>query len=332
MNKTLSTVALAIFTFSAFAQKSGSEPLKYEANEYDLKKVDRPYAYKSTGQQFRERMDAFWKVANAQAKPFVSKAEYIQYRNSMWQLSYADAKIAKRLENFVAAINAASDEHLSRDGYRNKIYHMAFPVSVAINEGWGSDVVDVVLTDSWRDLDNYISVLEKDDKSLSKVSMLLSALYENDLRISQENSKTCPYNVVVDKPLQKDRIDVYFCDVRMADMIRNLDLYPQDRQLAGPIKNYTTLKEQSSNLLHFLENSRADAANNISYVKIYPKSASSVAKVDLNENTEWYLYAFRNGSLYYSYMALPCSPSNTCTIKEQMLTAEEKQLNEVAPQ
>jgi cytochrome c biogenesis protein ResB len=203
---------------------------------------------------------------------------------------------------------------------------------VAIKEGWGNDVVDVVLTDSWRDLDAYITKKSRDDKSLAMVASLVATHYETDIKITRENSKTCPYNIVVDKPLQKDKIEVYFCDVRLANLIKNLELYPQDRLLAGPIGNYASLKEQSSNLLHFLNNSKDDAANNVHYIKISSKSPSSTAKVDLNENTEWYMYAFRNDALYYSYMALPCSPFNTCTLKEQMLTAAEKELNAVAPQ
>ena len=320
---------LACFALSSFAQES----LKYEANDYDLKKVDKPYAYKSTGQQFRERMDAFWKISNSQAKNFTSKEDYKKFLNNLQHLSYGDEKIAKRLNNFIVAINvASSSSHIAIDGYRNKIYHTAHPISVAINEGWGNDVVDVVLTDSWRDMDAYMFKMSKDDNSLKNVATQISTLYENDLIITRENSKTCPYNIVVDKPLQKDKIEVYFCDVRISNQIKNLDLYPQDRLLAGPIGNYASMKEQSSNLLHFLNNLKENAANNIHYIKISSKSASSTAKVNLNENTEWYMYAFRNDALYYSYMALPCSPFNTCTIKEQMLSAAEKQLNEVAPQ
>lgn len=322
MNKIIPGLALACITLSAYAQP------KYEANEYDLKKVDKPYAYKSTGQQFRERMESFWKISNSQSVNFISTSDYIKFLKDFETLTYPNEKINGRLANFVSAIKAASNEYIAIDGYRNKLYHTAFPISIAIKEEWGDDVMDVALSDKWRELNEYISMMASNDNRLSDVAKVVKENYANDIAMMASNAKTCPYNIVIDKPLQKDKFDIYFCEARIANNINNLGVYPQDRLLVGPIRGYTTMKDESANLLYYLSNAQKDKGNNIHYVKFNGKSADHKAVEQLNENTEWYMYAFRNGSLYYSYMALPCSNFNTCTIKELLLTEDAKQIEE----
>lgn len=330
MNKLLSAIAFTCIGFSAYAQ-SNKESLKYEANQYDVRKEEKAYSYKSTGQLFKERMDAFRKISDSKAKSFISNNDYNKFLDHFSTLRYSDEKAGKRLENFNAALTAASNTpHITKDGYRNKLYHTAFPLQVAVEEEWGTDVMDVVLSDAWRDLNSYVGMLAKDDRSLSGIAMQVNTGYIHDLGIMNENAKTCTYNIFVDKPLQKDKIEVYFCETRIANLINNLGIYPQDRLLTGPIGNYTTLRDESKNLLHFLENAKHDKSNNIHYIKFTPKSPSAKAQEELQESTEWYMYAFRNGALYYSYMALPCSRFNTCTIKELMLTDDMKQLEEGA--
>lgn len=289
---------------------------KYEDNAYDLQKVDKVFTRKNTGRQFNDHLNAFRKISAEKASAFVNISDYKAFLGELERLSSSagDALNTERTKNFVAAIKTASTTNIADPEYRNRLYKTAYPIKMAIGEEWGDDILDVALSDAWSDLGPYIASRGKTSTLLADVATQVNEHMTKDIALMAQNkSGDCVYHVKIDKAIRKDEIRVFFCEQRLANEINRLKLYPEDRLLDGPIAGYEAMADESANLLHFL-------GNNTTY-KMYstkvasPKDPSSFDQ-QLDNNTEWYLYAFRNGKLYYSYMALPCSHLNTCTLKE----------------
>jgi hypothetical protein len=318
MKRIFLALPLVTLVLSSYAQSGKSADYKYGDNAYDLKKVDKIFTRKNTGQQFNQHLNAFRQISASKTPAYVNKTEYKAFLHELEQMPYnGSQQTTQRLQNFVSALSTASSVNMAHDEYRNRLHRIAKPVAIAISEEWGDDIIDVALSDAWGELSPYMTATGKNNLAVATVSGDVYGYWEKDVEIMSANkSQDCTYHVKIDKSLKNDKIQVFFVEQRLSNEIKKLKLYPEERLLEGPMNGYMAYKDESNNLMHFLSNNKTYKMHSAKYMS--PKDAPKFDQ-SLDNNTEWYMYAFRNGYLYYSYMAVPCSHLNTCTLKELLV-------------
>jgi hypothetical protein len=309
MKKLCSLLALIGAAAYAYAQPT-TEQAKYEyqENKYDVRKVDEMYAPKSTGLQLEELMAAFKQISDKRTESYVSTERYRAFIKTFeHDRAESSDRTTGRISSFKAAVKTANMGPLSDDNYRNKLYRLTLPVHIAIDEEWGDDVINTVLTDAYLQLDDYISSRAAEDYRITEIAAAVKKNTDEDYAALMAGNEQCSYFLKASPDVVKDNVQVYFCDQKMFNRVKQL--YPQDRLLQGPVPAYTAQKDESQSLMHLFMNETG------SRHVVTAKADTKKSELRLNKNMRWYLCAFRGDRLYYSYMVLPCSHLNMCTIK-----------------
>jgi hypothetical protein len=203
----------------------------------------------------------------------------------------------------------------AKDDHRYSLYEISAPVYKVIDESWGNDVVDAVIREAYLNLYDYVrNKVNSGDHEFAHAMN-----YVNMDPVKTDESKgSCQYTVNIDKKvLQKDDIQVYFCDLALFKKISKK--YPGPL-LEGPVPGWQVYKEESDVVKALLQAYEPQKALPAYYVYMYKlKDYGNPATIQQNllKDNKWFVWVFRNGVLYYSYMALPCSDLSETTVYEE---------------
>ena len=93
--------------------------------------------------------------------------------------------------------------------------------------------------------------------------------------------------------------------------------------LEGPIAGWQSLEDESDvirTLLQAYEGKHALPAYYVYEYKLKDFGNPSTVQQSLYKDQDWFVWVFRNGVLYYSYMAHPCAKISKITVYEERPT------------
>lgn len=319
-NTILSTALLALASLSANAQTNGVD-YQYNNNTFSVAQQDKLFTKNSTGKVFYNRIHSFDSFSKASLKPFVSREEFLAYLDNFENI-YNTANV----NGYGAYIPALKTLHANvkslyrlstSDDHRAALYEIIAPVYKVVDESWGEDIVNPVLQEAYLNLYEYAAA-----KANSGQREFVSAMkYVNMDPIKVDESLgTCEYTVTIDKPvLQKDDIEIYFSDMALFKKISRK--YPGPL-LEGPIPGWTAMKDESGVVRAMLQayTGKKEIPAYYSYqYKLREFGNPATVQQNLVKNMNWFVWVFRNGVLYYSYMALPCADMSKITVYEERI-------------
>lgn len=313
------SVACILAVSASFAQGSRPVEYQYKNNTFNVAQQDKQLTNVSTGKLFYSRIQAFDSFNRKSLKPFMSKNMFVSYLEKFKGLTaianmngYSD--YAKAVE--VMYQNMKNLSRLSpNDDNTYALYEMSAPVYKVIDESWGNDMVDAVVQEAYLNLYDYV-----DMKVSSGVREFTNAWKYVDMSPVKTNEAagTCQYTVAIDKPvLRKDNIEVYFSDLALFKKISKRYSGPL---LQGPVPAWQALKDESDVVRALLQAYEAKKDKPAYYAYMYKLKDfgnPSTVQQNLLKDKKWFVWVFRNGMLYYSYMALPCADISKVTVYEE---------------
>lgn len=302
----------------AFAQTEVVE-YQYKNNTFSVAQQDKQLTRSSTGKIFYNRIKAFDSFSKRQLKPFISREQFVVYLNKFGELP----KIAgmNGYGDYADAITTlhANIKNLSRlsatDAHRYSLYEISAPVYKVIDESWGNDMVDVVIQEAYLNLYDYTKMkVASGDRAFANAMSYVNM----DPIKTNEAAGHCSYAVNIDKPvLKKDKIEVYFSDLALFKKISKK--YPADL-LQGPIPGWQAMSDESDvvrAMLQAYEGKKEIPAYYVYGYKLADYGNPATVQQNLHKDNKWFVWVFRNGKLYYSYMALPCADISKVTVYEE---------------
>lgn len=317
-NKIFSTAFLALASLSVFAQ-TNTVDYQYKNNTFSVVQQEKQLTNASTGEIFNNRIRAFDSFSRKSMKSYMSREHFVTYLSTFESLP----KIANAngYGNYVPAIrvlynNIKGLSKLSaKDDHRFALYEITAPVYKVIEESWGDDIINAVIQEAYLNLYDYCRMKSKSGErefvgAMSYINM--------DPIKADESVGYCQYTVNIDKPvLKKDEIEVYFCDLALFKKISQKYTGPL---LEGPIPGWEAMKEESAvvrALLQAYDGKKEIPAYYMHMYKLKDYGNPGTVQQNLLKGMKWFVWVFRNGSLYYSYMAIPCSDLSKTTVYEQ---------------
>lgn len=316
-SKVLLLAAIAV-SLSASAQIKVVE-YKYKDNSLSVAEQDKRFTNTSTGKLFYTRLKAFDSFSRKSILPYISREDFVVYLNNFNRLS----KLAKAngYDNHVVSVQTLTNNisNLSKlsneDGFRHMLYRVSKPVYQVIEENWGNDVVDAVIRESYLRLYDYTKMKVRGGDAAFAHAM---EYLDMDPIKTDESMGQCQYTVSIDQPvLAKDDIEVYFSDLALFKKIS--EKYPSGL-LEGPIAAWQAYKDESNivrSLLMAYEGEREIPAYYSYMYHLKEYGNPSTIQQNLFKDNKWFVWVFRSGILYYSYMALPCSDISKVTVYEE---------------
>ncbi|RYE26020.1 MAG: hypothetical protein EOP51_01985 [Sphingobacteriales bacterium] len=308
---TLSVMAVAMLQIAANAQKSN---LKYTDEGFDTKKVESTYALQTAGQQFAARMNTLYQQTSANAYARITRDQYASFLTSFQNLvglKSGNSTVSRNLSVLASIMNSVNDFAYNNDEYRNSIYRIAAPVNKAVTEDWGDEVVNVAIYNAYFDMREFVAKKSVDDAAMAMTLQLI-----DDNSINTQTKETCTYKVTVDPKLAKDSIEIYFTDPALYTMASKK--YPEAQLLAGPIRGWENNIDESAGVYSILKTYAAQTKHTGYTIYNYDIAAdgkNNTLNQPLYKDNKWFMWVFRNGKLYYSYMTEPCSMISRAQIK-----------------
>ncbi|MCB0700771.1 MAG: hypothetical protein H6551_04765 [Chitinophagales bacterium] len=318
MKTRILTLLLAFGATTVFAQNENVER-QYKNNGFSVQQQEQRFIPSPTGKKFNSRLKAFDNFSKKSLVSFISRQAFVTHLEALDAIS--DKAKMSGYNDYVSALNTlhTNIKNLSRlssaDGHRYKLYEISAPVIKVIDENWGQDVAEAVIDEAYLNLYEYTRM-----KAASGEAAFAGAMkYLNmDPIKTNEAMGQCLYTVKIDKEiLNKDEFEVYFTDLALFRKIAkryNGDL------LGGPISGWATKDNESASIRTMMQNNEAskDIAAYYTYVyKLKDFGNPSTVQQNLYKDNKWFVWVFRNGVLYYSYMAIPCSKQSTITVYEE---------------
>lgn len=318
--RTLTAAFLTVVALQASAQ-SNTVDYQYKNNTFSIAQQDKIFTKASTGKVFYTRVRAFDSFSRASLKPFVSRDEFIAYLNKFGELP----KIAtlNGYGNYEGAINIlygnikSLSKLSTKDDHRFTLYSIMHPVYKVIEESWGEDIINSVLQEAYLNLYEYTAM--KENSGEREFVNAMTYINMDPIKVN-EAAGTCEYTVSIDKPvLKKDDIEVYFCDMAL---FRKISRKYSGALLEGPINGWQAYEEESDivrNLLQAYEGKKKIPAYYSYGYKLKDYGNPATVQQNLLKGVNWFVWVFRNGKLYYSYMALPCADLSKITVYEERI-------------
>ena len=313
-------LALVLLASSATAQIKVVD-YQYKDNSFSVSQHDKMLTNKPTGKVYYSRLQAFDSFTKASLKPYLSRDQFYQYMEELKntpkraQMSgYGDFSNAIGMFcNNIRNLNRLS----SQEDFRYRLYQISMPVHKVINESWGNDVVDAVLKEAYLNLYEYTNMMAAGDPAYAAAPK-----YVDMAAIKTDESKgQCQFTVVIDEPvLKKDEIEVYFSDLAL---FRKISKKYSGSMLEGPIAGWESLEDESDvvrTLLQAYEGKHELPAYYVYEYKLKDFGNPSTIQQNLYKDQDWFIWVFRNGTLYYSYMAHPCAKISKVTVYEERPT------------
>lgn len=320
MKSKILLLATIIAAGSATAQMKVVD-YQYKNNTFSVAQQDKQLSNKTTGKIFYSRVRAFDSFSKKSVKKYISREDFVKYLGKFAGLTkiakmngYADQEEAINvMYNNLKGLSRLSND----DAFRLSLYNISAPVYKVIDESWGNDMVDAVIKEAYLNLYEYVKgLVAGGDRAYTN-----AMAYVNMDPIKTDESKGyCQFTVNIDTPvLKKDDIQVYFSDMPLFKKISKT--YDAGGLLEGPINGWAAYKDESEAILAQLQGYEGQKREIPAYyaygynLKDYGNPAT--VQQNLHKGMKWFVWVFRNGVLYYSYMAVPCSDLNTVTVYEE---------------
>lgn len=317
MRNKIYTLALLLSSATAFAQNDNVE-YRYNNNTFSVADQEKQLTYNSAGSIFYSRLQAFDSFNQKSLAPYVSRAAFNEFMSKFKTLP--DLAKANGYNNFVPAIQTfyTNVTNLSRisnqDAFRYRLYEIAAPVYKVIDENWGNDVVEAVIDGAYLDMYEYIRAKSNSEPAFAGAMSFVNM----DPIKTNEGAGQCTYTVAIDKPvMKKGNVEVYFTDLAL---FQKISRKYTGRLLSGPVSGWEARGDESQMIKAMLEG--YSGKKDIPAYYMYSFNMNSMGNVNtvqqnLYTDTKWAVWVFRNGKLYYSYMALPCTPQSKVTVYEE---------------
>ncbi|MBS1773028.1 MAG: hypothetical protein JST82_09205 [Bacteroidetes bacterium] len=222
-------------------------------------------------------------------------------------LKYNNATLVTPLSDYVELTKMVRTNVVGNDNYRRQFALISSRVIKARREGWSDDLYMYVLRESIIGTLNFLTEMSRNDAALK----LALAEIKMDQRYQD-----CNYNIVADAKMMDDPdMQMFICD-RM-EYILGADIYRYRETMPGVIKNYDKRKKESAELMGWLiQRSTQDRVKFIVPVSFSHNMADKKNEehLMLNKNTEWYVFLFYKGLLYYSDALPKCDNKTDVTI------------------
>jgi hypothetical protein len=306
----LSVLAITMCYINSNAQSN----LKYTDEGFNAKKVESTYTIQTAGQQFAKRMGTLYKQTEAASYKRITREQYATFLKSFQNLmgiKNGNSTMSRNLSVLASILNSVNDFAYNNDDYRNSLYRIAAPVYKSVMEDWGDEVTNVAIYNAYFDMREYVAKKSVDDNAMAMTLQMI-----DDNSINTQTKETCTYKVAIDPKIAKDSVEIYFTDPALFAIASKK--YPEDQLLAGPIIGWENNIDESASVRGMLKSYAAETKHN--GYNIYAYDISTDAKnTSLNQplykDNKWFMWVFRNGKLYYTYMAEPCSMISKATIK-----------------
>ena len=301
-------LSLAFLFISATA--SAQSTRVYSDEGFNTKSTEKRYDIQSPGKQFNARMRALYAVSDSghitqsRYNDFVS--EFMTLANS--SQTAGNPAIQSKMKTLSRIVTDLNDVAYNIDGNRDQIYHLVQPIYKAATENWGDEVVSAAIANAYFNLKEYVLYMSDD----AKLRRGINIINENPIDIA--GSSTCPYTVQLNKNVRNDKIDVYFSNIGLFN--KAAKKFPEDMLLAGPVLAYENYKDESASIMNMLKTYSEMSDHSSIYFAAANTKADAKGNVinQLNTDTKWYVWVFRNDKLYYSYMVEPCSDMSKCQV------------------
>lgn len=318
MKSRILLLAAALVSTTGFAQMKTVE-YQYGNNSFSVAQQEAQLTNATTGKLFYTRLKAFDSFNRASLKPYLSRAQFYQFMEKMEGLG--DIAKMNGYNNHLVAIETMVDNirNLSRlsneDGFRYMLYEVAQPMYKVVDESWGDDVVDAVIQESYLRLYDYLKLrVNSGNREFANAMKYVNM----DPIKTDETMGECLFTVKIDEPvLKKNDIEVYFSDLAL---FKKISQKYEGALLEGPIPGWEAYADESNvvkSLLLSYEGQR-DMPAYYSYMynlKEYGNPAT--VQQNLYKDNKWFVWVFRDGKLYYSYMTIPCAKLSTVTVYEE---------------
>ncbi len=310
MKKIYLVALIALCSNAARAQSS----LKYSEDGFNTKAIERTYSVKSPGQQFYARMNALYTMAENTADTRITLGDYNAYLEKfgkIFAMGSGDGVIAHNLNAMANILNTINQLTYGNDQYRNRMYHLTYPVYTAVTQNWGDEIITVAITNAYFDMREYVADKAVDDMKMREA---LNTMDRLPLK-SAETTGSCDYTIDLKPSLGADKIEVYVSDPAL--YYKAVKKYPADNLLVGPVPLWESFADESGSVLNILK-TYASAPEykgyNVYSSDVTPEKGYKIVQ-KLGKETKWFLMVFRNNKLYFSYMIEPCSYLNKSTIQ-----------------
>lgn len=317
MKKLILSAAITISAFSAVAQTEKVD-YEYKNNTFSIAEQDQKLRRNSTGEIFYKRLKSFNDISKKSLKKFMSREQFYAFLKELEQSSEKASQngynsLVSHVQIFYRNIKDLS-RLSTQDAYRFRLYEIAAPVHKVIDESWGNDISEAVIDEAYLNLYEYIMYKATSEPAFANAPKYLNI---DPIRV-QESAGQCLYSVEIDEPvLKKDNIEVYFTDLQVFNKVSKKYT---GSLLAGPIPGWEARAEESVSVKAMLDayaKQKEIPAYNIYAYNLKAYGNPSTVQQNLYRANNWFIWVFRNGVLYYSYMAIPCSKVSKCTVYEE---------------
>ncbi len=193
------------------------------------------------------------------------------------------------------------------DDYRRMVNTAIQRVVMARREGWSDMLYIYVMREATAGLLKGFAEKANTDNVI--------ALVVNELQ-KDERYQSCKYNIAVDSRMMDDPdMQMFICD-RM-EYILGADIYRYRESTPGVVPNYTKRKKESADLMGWLlQRATQDKVKFITMVDYNHNAGSkpNEAITSLHRGTNWYIFLFYKGLLYYSDALPACSGNSSVSI------------------
>ncbi len=305
---TITIIALSTFTTSAQTN------LKYSDEGFNTKKVESTYALQTAGQQFAQRMTTLYQQTEVSAYKRITREQYANFLKSFQNLvsiTNTNNTISRNISVLASVLNSINDFAYNNDEYRNRMYQIAAPVYKAVRENWGDEVINVAIYNAYFSMREFVVAKSVDDSAMAMTLQLI-----DDNAINNKMQETCNYAVSVDPKLAGENIEIYFTDPALYNLATKK--YPAEQLLAGPIRGWENNVDESASVYGLLKSYAAQTKHNgynIYTYNINKEGKNNSLNQPLYRDNKWFIWVFRNGKLYYTYMTEPCGTINRAEIK-----------------
>ena len=317
MKSRILSLAILFVAPTAFAQEVVD--YQYKNNTFSVAQQDKQLTKSSTGKIFYTRIKAFDSFNKRQLKPYISREQFVMYLNRFAELpKLANSNGYNEYAGAVETLHS-NIKNLSRissdDAHRYSLYEISAPVYKVIDESWGNDMVDAVIQEAYLNLYDYVNMkVASGDRAFANAKSYVNM----DPIKTNEAAGSCQFSVNIDKPvLKKDQIEVYFSDLALFKKISKK--YPAEL-LQGPIPGWQAMKDESDvvrAMLQAYEGKKEIPAYYVYGYKLEDYGNPPTIQQNLHKDNKWFVWVFRNGKLYYSYMTLPCAKISKVTVYEE---------------
>lgn len=244
---------------------------------------------------------------------FVTREQFAQTISAMDKLVKDEAVTANTAANaaelkaFYDLIKYMKITLQGNDEYRKAANTASQRVLMVRREGWSDDLYNYILREAKTGLLKMMDGRAGTDPAL--------AMALNELK-RDERYQNCAYGIAVDNRMMDDpEMQMFICD--RTDYILGADIYRYRESTPGVVTNYAKRKKESADLMGWLlQRATIDKSKFITMVDYNhnPGTKPNEATVSLLKNTDWYIFLFYKGVLYYSDALPKCENGTSVSI------------------